>query len=294
MRRTDSWTAAPRRYAGLCKAGLSLSAAASALAAFLARSPRLTWEPALPWAGVFLLACGACALNQYQDRGLDAAMERTRDRPLPARLIPPASALWLSLVLLGAGFCLLAAGGRLVLLLAAAAVAWYNGVYAFLKRISPYAAIPGAVAGALPLAIGWVWAGGGPGQAGLWVLCGFFFIWQIPHFWLIVLEHGREFRRAGLPSLSDVFTDTQIRRLVSQWVLGTAAFSLLLSLGGLMRTPPARAALIAMSLWLGVTAVRFAAGKPRSGAVLFREMNVFMLAVVVLLCLDGAAAALLR
>ena len=290
MRVRDPWTRLPLRLAELCKPGLSASAAASAAAGFAAGSARLSGELALPFAGVFLLACGACALNQVQDRNRDAAMERTRRRPLPTRSVPASAALAVSLSLLAGGFLILALGGRPVLILAAIAVGWYNGVYAALKRVTAFAAVPGAVAGSLPLAIGWVWAGGGPGQAGLWALCGLFFVWQVPHFWLIVFDHGRDFRRAGLPSLADVFSGPQIRRLVAQWTLGTSAFALLLSIGGVVRTPPAKAALAVLSVWLGAAAVRFASGRARTGDILFRQMNFFILAVIALICLDGLGA----
>ena len=41
--------------------------------------------------GVFLLAMGASAMNQFQDRDFDARMERTRLRAIPAGALRPAA-----------------------------------------------------------------------------------------------------------------------------------------------------------------------------------------------------------
>ncbi len=282
-----------REYVRLCKVTISLFAAGSALAGFIVRSPRLNARALLPWGAVFILACGACALNEYQDRRRDAQMERTRHRPLPVAAVGPAGALGLAVALLVTGLALMAFGGKAALLLGVAAVIWYNGLYAYLKRVTAFAAVPGAVTGALPPAIGWVWAGGGLDQAGIWVLALFFFVWQVPHFWLVAMDHGLEYRQAGLPSLGDSLSADQIRRVTSQWVVATAACSLLLSLSGLINAVATRSVLILAAFWLGTRALSFHAGRLRPGAALFREMNFYLLGVSLLLCFDHVATALI-
>jgi len=271
--------------ARLCKIGVSSVAAGSAAAAFLIRSPMPTAEALLVWAAVFVLACGACALNEFQDRASDARMERTRQRPLPSGAVRPAAALILASGLLAAGSAMLAAGGLPAVLLGVAAVVWYNGVYAYLKRTSAFAAVPGALAGVLAPAIGWVWAGGSPALAGFWPLGLFFFIWQVPHFWLVVLDRGTEYRKAGLPSLTDHLSPDQIRRVVSLWVMASAACSALLAVPGSGGPEVTGPVILVAATWLAVRAIGFRAALWRPAAALFREMNLFLTAVMTLLCL---------
>ena len=65
--------------------------------------------------------------------------------------------------------------------------------------------VPGAVTGALPPLIGWVAAGGGIWDKPIIFLEFLFFTGQIPHFWLLILKYGEEYRKAGIPSLTDIF-----------------------------------------------------------------------------------------
>ena len=82
-----------RIFLCLCKARISLfSSLSAAMGFFLAAEPGWEILPAL-FAGVFLLACGACALNQYQERDADARMARTARRPIPSGKIRPGRAL---------------------------------------------------------------------------------------------------------------------------------------------------------------------------------------------------------
>src|SRR5262249_55606588 len=123
--------------------------------------------------GVLFLAMGSAALNQWQERTLDARMERTRRRPIPSGAMSPADALAVVAVLAGAGVFLLLRSSALAAALGLAAMAWYNGVYTFLKRVTAFAAVPGALIGALPPAIGWTAAGGSPLDRPVLALCFF-------------------------------------------------------------------------------------------------------------------------
>ena len=67
--------------------------------------------------GTLLMRSAGCAVNDYFDRGFDAHVERTRDRPLAAGEIRPAEALALAALLAAAAFGLVLMLNRLALAL---------------------------------------------------------------------------------------------------------------------------------------------------------------------------------
>ena len=292
MTGTWRWLEGARSVAELGKPAVSLLAAFSALAASFLASAELEWRLLLPWVGVFLLACGAGALNQYQERESDGRMERTRGRPLPSGRVRPGAALAAAAALIVLGLLVLAAGGRTPVLLGGLAIAWYNGVYTPLKRATAYAAIPGALTGAFPPAIGWIFAGGRASDPRMFAICLVLFVWQVPHFWLVALDRGPEYERAGLPRPTARLRPDQLRRIVCHWVVATAACSLLLSLGSVFSVPATRYAVWGLSLWLAIQAAVFGFGPRRAGAVLFRRLNLYMAGLLALACTDRLLAVL--
>jgi len=272
----------------LCKIRIALLASLSAVAGLLlAANPTPAKFTAL-FAGVFLLACGAGALNQYQERNIDALMPRTCKRPIPSGRICSRSALCLALVLASSGFAILLCTGPLLLpVLGVGAVLWYNGVYTWLKKKSAFAAVPGALIGAIPPAMGWVAGGSDLSDPRLTALCFFFFMWQVPHFWLHLMSFGREYTQAGLPSLSDIFIKSQMRRLLFQWISATAVSGLLLCLYGLLQNTAVQATLVGASLWLLLSGVRLIRLSDADCRWTFRVLNVYMLCVIFLVILDA-------
>jgi len=73
--------------------------------------------------GTLLMRSAGCAVNDYFDRGFDAHVERTRERPLAAGEIRPAEALALAALLAAAAFGLVLMLNRLALLLSFVALA---------------------------------------------------------------------------------------------------------------------------------------------------------------------------
>ncbi len=148
--------------------------------------------------GTAMVAGGASALNQHAERELDARMERTRHRPLPAGRITPGEALTFGLALSGSGIVLLSTINALTPALGAAALASYVLLYTPLKRLTSLCTVVGAVPGAIPPMMGWAAARGTLGS-GAWSLFAVLFLWQLPHFLAIGWIYREDYARAGFP-----------------------------------------------------------------------------------------------
>ncbi|MCB1182558.1 protoheme IX farnesyltransferase [bacterium] len=259
--------------------------------------------PILPvMAGILLQACGAAALNQVQDAHIDVLMERTARRPIPAGRISRRAATLFALGLLAAGSVVLGFFGLAPMLLGLGAAVVYNLVYTPLKRVTPFAALPGALIGALPPVVGWSAAGGYLSDPSIHLVAFFFFIWQIPHFWLLLLFYHRDYADGGLPSLFDRFDRRQIVKLTFIWIAALAVSALLLPLVHLFDevslayvVAAAGLLVVVRSLALlrvdviGLASQGAAALQPfhRSCRIRFMEINTFALLVSAMLVVDA-------
>jgi protoheme IX farnesyltransferase len=234
--------------------------------------------------GVLLLAMGACAMNQVQDSDFDARMNRTCHRPIPSGAMKPLTAFTIALTLILGGFLILwLVHNPAAALIGMIAVVWYNAAYTYLKRVWAFAVVPGALIGALPPAVGWTAAGGAPFDPHLLALTFFFFVWQVPHFWLLLFAYGSDYERAGLPSLTKLFSRRQLASLTFIWMLATFASSLLLSVYGLTGSPWIGLGLVVCGLWLAWGAWRLLREQGRFFRPAFRSINLYALCVMALL-----------
>jgi protoheme IX farnesyltransferase len=216
----------------LAKAPKSFLISASALFAFIIKAPDISFIPVLTGISVFVLACGAATLNNYQDRYLDSKMQRTQNRPLPAGKISVRQTLVQAvfLILIGmAGLYLVDASATLPLL-GMLAILCYNFIYTPLKTKSMLAIFPGAVCGMLPPCIGWLAAGGTIDSITLWSILAMFGLWQLPHYWLVLLLHQQDYRRSEVPNMLGLFSTNQIRKVLFNWVMVFAIMTLALPL----------------------------------------------------------------
>jgi len=199
----------------------------TALGFFLA-SDKLGFAFLYPVVGIFLLACSAAALNQYQEVKTDLMMDRTRNRPIPSGKISRNNVLIISLVLLLSGTSILFVKTNFgALFTGLLTFYWYNAVYTPLKKKTALAIIPGSLVGALPPVAGWLAAGGNLLDLKIGVVALYFFVWQIPHFWLLLLLYGNDFKKGGFPVLTDLYSEVFIKRitfalLVATLVIGVA------------------------------------------------------------------------
>lgn len=180
--------------------------------------------------GVFLMSCSSGAINHLQEYKTDALMPRTRKRPIPSGKISVMGALFVALSFFVAGAAvLIATFPPIVFLTSLLTLLSYNAIYTPLKKVTAFAVVPGSLVGALPPYIGWFAGGGNWNDSAIFWVALFFFIGQIPHFWLLLLMFGKEYELAGFPSLNSVFSDNQIKRLSFTWILATIATAIVVS-----------------------------------------------------------------
>jgi heme o synthase len=217
-----------RIIAELGKVRISLPVSLSALTGYVMFTGDIHAQAWLLALGVFFMSCSSGALNHWQESDIDAKMPRTKNRPIPSGKISRNGALAVAV-----GF---AAVGSVILILTnpvmALILSWvtlfsYNLVYTPLKKVTAFAVIPGSMVGALPPLIGWAGAGGNLTSEIILIVASFFFIGQIPHFWLLLLMFGDQYKLAGLPSLNQIFNDGQLKRITYTWILTTIAAALL-------------------------------------------------------------------
>lgn len=273
----------------LGKVRITAAVSITTITGYLLHTTRL--DPALAWTilGIFLLASGASSLNHLQEYRYDSLMARTRDRPLPSGRITVSGAVWVTLAYVIPGSLLLYLGaGMLGLFLGWLALIWYNVIYTYLKRYTPWAVVPGSVIGSIPPLIGWVSAGGSLLDPLVIPIAAFFFIWQVPHFWLLIMKYGKEYESAGFPSLSRSMSQVQMGRMIFLWVSGTAMITVAFTMVG-----PMDSRISKIGLWIASSLLifafipilrksfdRFNPGK------YFMRINYFVLLVVVFMCLD--------
>jgi len=185
--------------------------------------------------GVLLLAFGSASLNHYQEKDFDSMMSRTRSRPIPSGRISPTNVLIISILFVFAGSMVLLFWTNLLALgLGLLNLVWYNFIYTYMKRKSAFAIVPGSLVGAIPPAIGWVAAGGPLLDPQILVISFFFFIWQIPHFWLLLLVLDKDYRQAGFPTLTEIFSRAQLSRITFIWIIATAVTGIMIPLFGIV------------------------------------------------------------
>lgn len=275
-----------RHHLQVAKVPLCLLVAFSSFFGFSLSAHHLGWQAWLVFCAILLLACGGASLNSYQEYRWDRLMQRTRRRPVAAGYVAPEQARRQGQLLVGAGLILLFVGTSqpMAVIVGALALVGYNFVYTPLKYRSIWAIIPGALCGALPPYIGWL-AGGGPLYSPI-ILGGVLLlvIWQIPHFWLVMLSNKRDYRESPLPSLAHLFSESKLQLLSVLW-LG-ALITVLHTLLAMFTTMPAtiRIMISAVSLIvLIVFSLQMCLRKQPPYRFLFMLLNSFMLLTMALL-----------
>jgi len=285
----ESWKEWSILLLHLGKIKISLLATLSAAAGYVLATGKITTHMLVPTAAVFLLACGSCALNQYEEREIDQLMERTKSRPIPSGRLNPEAALWISVgLILSGSLILFYAAEDLALALGLFAVFWYNFVYTPLKQKTAFAVLPGALVGAIPPVLGWVTGGRSMVDPGIWGAVLFFFIWQVPHFWLLALEFAEDYEKVGFSSITKIFSAEQIKRIVFVWLLSTAVSPLIIPLFGFFNCSFIHPFLVAAASWFLWNAMIFLRSHSEEALLrtTFMKLNIYVVFVTLLLSLD--------
>jgi protoheme IX farnesyltransferase len=208
--------------------------------------------------GTLLVASSASALNQCLERKRDLNMDRTADRPLPA------GRLRLSEAVVFAVMTIVVGTGYLATLVNLQAAFWglltwalYVWVYTPLKTRTPLNTAVGAVAGAMPILIGWSAAGGVRGDlVRALALFTVVFLWQFPHFMAIAWMYRKQYAGAGMKMMPVV--DTTGRRAGIQAVAGALALLPISLLVGAYTPGLGGFVYVSVAFLLGVTQLAFA------------------------------------
>ncbi len=217
--------ATPRDYFDLLKPRvMSLVIFTAFVGMMMAPAPM---NPVLAGVALLAIAVGAGAsgaLNMWYDADIDAQMQRTRRRPIPAGKVDGAEAAAfggflaaLSVALLALATNYIAAG------LLASTIFFYAVIYSmWLKRATPQNIVIGGAAGALPPVVGWAAVTGGTALEP-WVLFTIIFLWTPPHFWALSLFAETDYERVGIPMMPNVAGERSTRRQIFGYSLLLAA-----------------------------------------------------------------------
>ena len=206
--------------------------------------------------GVAAGSAAADTLTSYNDRDIDAIMNRTSGRPIPSGRISPKHALEFGLILAGISLIF----------------SWFINAWAFalmifglldniiiyskwLKRKSQANIILGGFSGGAPAMIGYVAVTTQNIEIGL-VMAGLVFLWIPTHIWSLALHAKKDYRRAGVPMLPAIHTEKKSVRIIAGTTLMMVLFSILpfffkqFGLIYLITASVFGAAMIALSVWL--------------------------------------------
>lgn len=238
-------------------------------------------------AGVGLVAGGTSALNQLIERDVDARMERTKGRPLPAGRVTPRAAGAFSVAISLAGILLLAlAVNPLTAVLAGVALLSYVLVYTPLKQVSSLSTLVGAIPGALPIMGGWAAARGELGP-GAWALFGILFFWQLPHFLALAWLFREDYQRGGMKMLGVTDpTGAETRRQAVLYALALIPASLLPALLHLSGSLYGSLALLLGLAYLAAALGFWARADSPSARRLFRTSLVYLPVLLLILSID--------
>jgi len=173
--------------------------------------------------GVILMRSAGCVINDYADRGFDARVERTRNRPLVTGVVSPREAIALFFGLLLMAFVLVMLMNTLTVILAFAG-ALLAATYPFTKR---YTYLPQVHLG---LAFGWAVPMAFAAQTGSvpkvgWLLLIANLLWSVAYDTMYAMVDREDDLRIGVKSTAILFAEAD--RLIIGMIQGLMLITLL-------------------------------------------------------------------
>ncbi len=246
----------------ITKARLAISVVFSSVAGFMLGIydlHSLDWMVLLKLAvGGYCMVGASNAYNQVIEKDLDALMDRTKNRPVPAGRMSPPIALVIASFLTIVGISLLYTINPKTAMFGAISIFLYTSIYTPLKTMTSLSVFVGAFPGAIPFMLGWVAATGEFGiEAGTLFLIQFF--WQFPHFWAIGWFLYEDYEKAGFYMLPtgkrDKGTALQII-LYTVWLILASLLPVLGFTGRFYITPIVAIVVFFLGLWMLFYALR--------------------------------------
>ncbi len=202
----------------ITKARLAVSVVLSAIAGYFLGTDMVRWDAvALLSFGGYCMVGASNAFNQIIEKDLDALMNRTRNRPIPAGRMSVQTAMAIAVVMTILGVVTLYILNPITAMFGAISIFLYTSVYTPLKTKTPLSVFVGAFPGAIPFMLGWVAATNDFGiEPGTLFMIQFF--WQFPHFWALGWMLDEDYKKGGFKMLP---TGKKDRGTASQIILYT-------------------------------------------------------------------------
>lgn len=181
----------------ITKMRLALSVVFSSVAGYLLGADTVDFTTLLLLAlGGYFMVGASNAYNQIIEKDLDALMDRTKSRPIPAGRMTVRTAFIIATIFTILGIAILYYINPQTAMFGAISIFLYTCAYTPLKTKTPLAVFVGAIPGAIPFMLGWVAAtndfGIEPGT-----LFALQFFWQFPHFWAIGWFLYNDYKKGG-------------------------------------------------------------------------------------------------
>ncbi|HKP16291.1 MAG TPA: heme o synthase [Gemmatimonadaceae bacterium] len=252
-----------------------------------------SWQLVLAvFAGGYLMAGGANAVNMYMDRDIDDRMARTRLRPIPSGRMRAEAVLAFGILCATTATYLLAYMAN-VLTAALALGGFYTYVFVYtrwLKRSSPQNIVIGGAAGAFPPLVGVAAVLGRIDLLGVYLFLIIFY-WTPPHFWALALNKQSDYGKAGVPMAPLVWGERETMRNMLWYTMILVPLTLLPVAFGALGVPYLMMAAV-LGAWLVIDVVRVmrATEFPKPAWALYKFSLLYLALLFAAMVVDRALA----